>query len=331
MDLKTYHSGNLGSDSFLVTGGAGFIGSHLVEYLLKHNAGKVRVLDNFSTGSIDNLLPFQDNKAFELFEGDIRQPEDCKAAMQGIDYVLHQAALGSVPRSVLDPLTTNNVNITGFLNVITAAREAGIKRMVYAASSSTYGDSKELPKVEDNIGRPLSPYAVTKYVNELYADVFSRTYGFNTIGLRYFNVFGPRQNPTGAYAAVIPLFIKAALNNETPTINGDGLTSRDFTFVDNVVQANVKALFYNELTKHEVFNIACREQTTLNQLWQHICALAGIELPVQRAAERLGDVKQSLASVDKAIAMLGYTPQVQVSEGLKKAFDWYKINLKQNA
>lgn len=326
-----FHSADLNGYNFLVTGGAGFIGSHLVEYLLIHNAGKVRVLDNFSTGSIDNLLPFQDNPAFELLEGDIREPEHCKAAMQDIDFVLHQAALGSVPRSIIDPLTTNNVNITGFLNVITAARIAGVKRMVYAASSSTYGDSKELPKVEDKIGKPLSPYAVTKYVNELYADVFARTYGFNTIGLRYFNVFGPRQNPMGAYAAVIPLFIKAALNNETPTINGDGLTSRDFTYVENVIQANMKALFFNGLEKHEVFNIACGGQTTLNQLWQQIAGMAGIEANVQHAEERLGDVRQSLASVEKAAAMLRYEPQVQAAEGLQKTFDWYKMNLKLNA
>jgi len=326
-----FHPVDLGNYHFLITGGAGFIGSHLVDYLLKHKAGKVRVLDNFSTGSIDNLLPFQSSPAFELLEGDIREPEHCKTAMQDIDFVLHQAALGSVPRSISDPLTTNNVNITGFLNVITAARDAGVKRMIYAASSSTYGDSKELPKVEDKIGKPLSPYAVTKYVNELYADVFSRTYGFNTIGLRYFNVFGPRQNPMGAYAAVIPLFIKAALNNETPTINGDGLTSRDFTYVENVIQANMKALFFDGLEKHEVFNIACGGQTTLNQLWQQIAGMAGIEADVEHAAERLGDVRQSLASIDKASAVLGYAPQILVGEGLQQTFDWYKTNLKLNA
>lgn len=331
MDITLYHSQDLSARHFLVTGGAGFIGSHLVDYLLKNNAGKVRVLDNLSTGSMNNLLAFKGNSAFDFIEGDIRDAKVCKLAMDGIDYVLHQAALGSVPRSILDPFTTNDVNITGFLNIITAARDANVKRLVYAASSSTYGDSKELPKIEDNIGKPLSPYAVTKYVNELYADVFSRTYNFNTIGLRYFNVFGPRQNPLGAYAAVIPLFIKAALHNEAPTINGDGLTSRDFTFVDNVVQANMKALFHDELLKHEVFNIACGEQTTLNELWQYISELAGIETPAKYAGERRGDVRQSLASVNKAMYVLNYLPQVLAKEGLQKTYDWYKMNLSMNA
>jgi UDP-N-acetylglucosamine 4-epimerase len=331
MDLKKYHNYDLSQSTFLVTGGAGFIGSHLVEYLLKHDAGKVRVLDNFSTGSIDNLLPFQYHSTFELLDGDIRDSQTCETAMEGIDYVLHQAALGSVPRSIADPLTTNDVNITGFLNILIAAQKANVKRMVYAASSSTYGDSKELPKVEDKIGKPLSPYAVTKYVNELYADVFARSYNFNTIGLRYFNVFGPRQNPMGAYAAVIPLFIKAALSNDSPVINGDGLTSRDFTFIDNVIQANIKALFYGELSAHEVFNIACNGQTTLNELWQYISGLAGVEITAGRTLERRGDVRQSLASIDKAKSLLMYQPEVMALDGLQKTFDWYKLNLKLNA
>jgi UDP-N-acetylglucosamine 4-epimerase len=317
---------NLNKSSFLITGGAGFIGSNIVEYLLKHGAGKVRVLDNFSTGSHANIDEFKSNPAFELIEGDIRDIEVCRASVKGIDYVTHQAALGSVPRSINDPITTNDVNINGFLKMLVASRDEQVKRFVYAASSSTYGDHPGLPKKEDTIGNPLSPYAVTKYVNELYASVFSRTYSFHSIGLRYFNVFGPKQNIKGPYAAVIPLFIEAALANQSPIINGNGETSRDFTFVENAVQANIKAMLITSLTKSEVVNIACGEQTSLNQLWEYICKIAGVKIPASYREERAGDVKHSLANIRKAKQMIGYVPEVPVFEGLKLAAEWYKKN-----
>ncbi|HAB26602.1 MAG TPA: LPS biosynthesis protein WbpP, partial [Xanthomarina gelatinilytica] len=254
---------------YLVTGGAGFIGSNLVEYLLKHKAKKVRVLDDFSNGYRENLTEFRGHPAFELMEGDIRDLETCKQAMKGMDYVSHQAALGSVPRSINDPATTNAVNISGFLNMMIALKDSpSVKRMVYAASSSTYGDSKTLPKVEAQIGKPLSPYAVTKYVNELYADVFGKTYGTDVVGLRYFNVFGPKQSPNGAYAAVIPLFMQALKDGVSPTINGDGEQTRDFTFVANAVQANIKGFFASKEASNEVFNVACGERISVNYLWQ---------------------------------------------------------------
>lgn len=324
MPFQQYHTSNLSGQHFLVTGGAGFIGSNLVEYLVQHHAGHIRILDNFSTGSPDNLVAFAGLPNVEVMEGDIRDVETCRKAMAGVHYCSHQAALGSVPRSINDPLTTNEVNISGFLNVLMAGKEAGLQRMVYAASSSTYGDHPGLPKVEQAIGQPLSPYAVTKYVNELYASVFSALYGFHTIGLRYFNVFGPRQNPAGPYAAVIPLFIEAALKNESPFINGDGSTSRDFTFVENAVQANIKALLSPPLERHEVVNIAVGEGTTLNELWEHICSLLDTEiLPVYRS-ERKGDVKHSLADISKAGRLIGYQPAIPVRQGLELALSWYK-------
>jgi UDP-N-acetylglucosamine 4-epimerase len=322
-DIK-YHNLDLSKLSFLITGGAGFIGSNIVEYLLKHGAGKVRVLDNFATGSRDNLAPFLPNPAFELIEGDIRDINTCHAAVKDIDYVSHQAALGSVPRSIVDPATTNDVNISGFLNMLIAARDARVKNFVYAASSSTYGDHPGLPKVEDKIGNPLSPYAITKYVNELYANVFSKTYDFYSIGLRYFNVFGPRQNPKGPYAAVIPLFIEAALNNQAPVINGDGETSRDFTFIENAVQANIKAMLTLGLTEHEVVNIAFGEKTTLKELWDKISNLIGVNLAPVYKDERKGDVKHSLADITKAERLIGYKPEISVSKGIEIAIDWYK-------
>jgi UDP-N-acetylglucosamine/UDP-N-acetylgalactosamine 4-epimerase len=310
----------------LVTGGAGFIGSNLVEALLElGHVEEVRVLDNLSTGSIKNIEGFRSNRKFNFIEGDIRDFEACRKAMHGVDVVSHQAALGSVPRSINDPLTTNNVNITGTLNIFTAAKEAGVKRVVYAASSSTYGDHPALPKKEENIGNPLSPYAVTKYVNELYAQVYARVYGLELIGLRYFNVFGPRQNPAGAYAAVIPLFMNAVLNNEAPKINGDGETSRDFTFVANAVQANIKAMFCeNKEAVNEVYNIAYGERTTLKELFQNIKEIAGSDLAPIHVAERPGDVRHSLADISKAATVLGYRPAVSVREGLKTTFEWYR-------
>lgn len=321
---QKYHTIDISKASFLVTGGAGFIGSNLVEYLITHGAGKVRVLDNFSTGSMENIEPFFARPEFSLIEGDIRDLDTCRRAVEGVDYVLHQAALGSVPRSINDPITSNDVNVTGFLNMLVAARDANVKRMVYAASSSTYGDHPGLPKVEDKIGNPLSPYAVTKYVNELYAQVFSRTYDFHTVGLRYFNVFGPRQNPRGPYAAVIPLFVQSALNQEAPFINGDGETSRDFTYVENAVQANIKAVLAPDIKEHEVVNIAVGEATTLNQLWQYICANTGTTLQPQYREERKGDVRHSLANVGKAQQLFGYQPAVTIQKGLQTTVEWYK-------
>lgn len=313
------------SSSFLVTGGAGFIGSNLVEFLLANDAKSVVVLDNLATGSLNNISGFLNDERFTFIEGDIRDYQICLDALKNVDYVSHQAALGSVPRSINDPITTNEVNIGGFLNILNAAKEVGIKKLVYAASSSTYGDSKSLPKVEHTIGNPLSPYAVTKYVNELYAEVFANLYGFNSIGLRYFNVFGPKQDPNGAYAAVIPLFMKAALTGKQPFINGDGEQTRDFTYVENAVQANIKALL-TDTEKHQVINIAYGERISLNQLWEKITNLAKSELrPIYREG-RQGDVRDSLADIGKAKSIIGYDPQFSVSAGLEKTFNWYSNN-----
>lgn len=311
--------------SFLVTGGAGFIGSNLVAYLLKHQAKKVRVLDNFSNGYRENLTEFMSHPAFELIEGDIRDLATCQQAMLDMDYVSHQAALGSVPRSINDPATTNAVNITGFLNMMIALKDnPNVKRMVYAASSSTYGDSKTLPKVEDNIGKPLSPYAVTKYVNELYADVFGKTYGTDVIGLRYFNVFGPKQSPNGAYAAVIPLFMQALKDGKSPKINGDGKQTRDFTFVDNAVQANVKGFFAPEAAKNQVFNVACGENISVNDLWQTLKNAANSNVEAIYGPDRQGDVRDSLADISKAEHLLSYKPEFSVHEGLKITWDFFQ-------
>jgi UDP-N-acetylglucosamine/UDP-N-acetylgalactosamine 4-epimerase len=321
---QRYHTADISQACFLITGGAGFIGSNIVEYLMTHGAGKVKVLDNFSTGSMENIEEWLARPEFSLIEGDIRDLDTCRRAVAGVDYVLHQAALGSVPRSINDPITSNEVNVSGFLNMLVAARDAGVKRMVYAASSSTYGDHPGLPKVEDKIGNPLSPYAVTKYVNELYAQVFSRVYDFHTIGLRYFNVFGPRQNPRGPYAAVIPLFVECALKSEAPFINGDGATSRDFTYVENAVQANIKACLAPEIKNHEVVNIAVGEATTLNQLWKYICDITGIDLQPRYREERKGDVRHSLANVSKAQQLIGYQPVVTIQKGLQTTVEWYR-------
>lgn len=322
-------------NNILVTGGAGFIGSNLTEALLD-SGHSVRILDNFATGKIENLLPllkkYPDSLALQV--GDIRNMEDCQKATVGISYVFHEAALGSVPRSIKDPITSNEVNVSGFLNMLVASKDAGVKRFIYAASSSTYGDSKSLPKVENVIGRPLSPYAITKYVNELYADVFSRTYGIETIGLRYFNVFGRKQDPNGAYAAVIPLFVKKLMNHESPLINGDGEYSRDFTYIDNVIQMNIRAMETKSPDAiNTVYNTAYGERTTLNQLVGYLKvflseldpAIAQVE--ILHGPNRAGDIPHSLANIDKARNLLGYDPQFSMKQGLKEAVKWYWENL----
>ncbi|HWJ25077.1 MAG TPA: SDR family oxidoreductase [Flavisolibacter sp.] len=310
----------------LVTGGAGFIGSNLVGHLLsKPEVELVRVLDNLSTGSLNNIEEFRSNSKFEFLEEDIRNYGLCLKACEGIDLVSHQAALGSVPRSINDPITTNEVNVSGTLNIFTAAKEKGIKRVVYAASSSTYGDHPGLPKVDDKIGNPLSPYAVTKYVNELYARVFAQLYGSKLIGLRYFNVFGPKQNPQGPYAVVIPLFIKSVLNNEPPVINGDGEHSRDFTYVANAIQANDRALFTaNPEAVNQVYNVAVGEQTSLNQLFEMIKEVAGSDLAPKYGPERKGDVKHSLADISKAETLLDYVPAIGIKQAIRTTFEWYR-------
>jgi UDP-N-acetylglucosamine/UDP-N-acetylgalactosamine 4-epimerase len=332
---QSYHSEDLNKYSFLITGGAGFIGSNLVEYLIRYKAGRVRVLDNLNTGYLKNLEAFSSDPSFEFIKGDIRDLKTCQAAVADMDFVFHQAALGSVPRSIIDPITTNDVNISGFLNMLVAVKESNVERMVYAASSSTYGDSKELPKVEEKIGNPLSPYAVTKYVNELYANVFASTYKMELIGLRYFNVFGQKQDPNGAYAAVIPKFVDQLLNHQSPVINGDGQHSRDFTFIENVVQANILAIFSkNPEALNTVYNVAYGEQTTLNQLVQFLKKyLSGsdpsiAEIKVIHGLNREGDIPHSLASIEKAKIYLGYSPAFNFSEGLKIAVDWYRNNLR---
>lgn len=313
----------------LITGGAGFIGSNLTEHFLEKGYAVV-VLDNFSTGHRHNIIQHTSNPAFQLIEGDIRNTKDCEAAVRGVDYVLHQAALGSVPRSIKDPQTSNEVNVSGFLNMLVAARDAGVKRFIYAASSSTYGDSESLPKIEDKIGKPLSPYAITKYVNELYADIFSKTYGIETIGLRYFNVFGRRQDPNGAYAAVIPLFVKKLMNHESPVINGTGDYSRDFTYIDNVIQMNELAMLTESSEAvNTVYNTAVGDRTTLNHLVGYLkeflsaydSAIADVQ--VIHGPNRQGDIPHSLASVDKAKNLLGYEPKYTISSGLKEAIKWY--------
>jgi UDP-N-acetylglucosamine 4-epimerase len=325
--------------TWLVTGVAGFIGSNLLEHLLKLDQ-RVVGLDNFATGYQHNLDAVQISvtaaqwSRFKFIKGDICRLEDCQAACNGVDYVLHQAALGSVPRSIDNPIATNATNISGFLNMLVAGRDAKVKRFVYAASSSTYGDHPALPKVEANIGKPLSPYAVTKYVNELYADVFAKTYGFKTIGLRYFNVFGQRQNPNGAYAAVIPKWTASLLAGEPVLINGDGETSRDFCFIENAVQANLlAATATNPDAANEVYNVAVGDQTTLNQLYRYLVTYLSPEFPAVRNAApvyrdfRSGDVRHSLADISKASRLLGYSPAYRIEAGLEKATAWYVRNL----
>lgn len=318
----------------LISGGAGFIGSNLCEYFLTKGY-KVVCLDNFATGHRYNLTSFGNNPNFSLIEGDIRDLSDCQKAVVGVDYVLHQAALGSVPRSINDPFTTNDVNISGFLNMLIASRDAKVKRFVYAASSSTYGDSQGLPKVEEVIGKPLSPYAITKFVNELYAEIFSKTYGLETVGLRYFNVFGRKQDPNGAYAAVIPKFVEQFMRYESPVINGDGLYSRDFTYIDNVIQMNELAMTtQNPEALNTVYNTAFGDRTTLIQLTDFLkeylttfdAKIADVE--VLNGPNRAGDIPHSLASIEKAKRLLGYNPQFSLQEGLKEAVAWYYNNLR---
>lgn len=320
--------------TILITGGAGFIGTNLSEYFLSKGYFVV-CFDNFATGHKHNIAEFLVHENFKLIEGDIRNLEQCKNAVIGVDYVLHQAALGSVPRSINDPITSNEVNVSGFLNMLVASRDAGVQRFIYAASSSTYGDSESLPKVEDKIGKPLSPYAITKYVNELYAEIFSNTYGFETIGLRYFNVFGRRQDPNGAYAAVIPKFVMQLMKHKSPVINGDGNFSRDFTYIDNVIQMNELAMLtQNPEAINTVYNTAYGDRTTLNDMVSYLkeylsefdSAIAGID--VIHGPNRVGDIPHSLASIDKAKRLLNYTPEYSFQDGLKEAVKWYWNNLK---
>ena len=323
----------ISNKTILVTGGAGFIGSNLCEALLE-KGNKVVCLDNFVTGKKENIEPLLNYSNFTLIEGDIRKLDDCLKATKGVDYVLHQAALGSVPRSIKDPITSNNVNVSGFLNMLVAARDNGVKRLVFAASSSTYGDSESMPKVEDNIGKPLSPYAITKYVNELYADIFSKTYGLETIGLRYFNVFGRKQDPNGAYAAVIPKFVSQLMKGESPVINGDGNYSRDFTYIDNVIQANLLSLVTtNEKAINTIYNVAYGDRNTLNELMGYLkeylsnfdSKISSVE--VVYGPNRSGDIPHSHASIEKAKELLSYNPQFSLQQGLKEAVNWYWKNL----
>jgi UDP-N-acetylglucosamine/UDP-N-acetylgalactosamine 4-epimerase len=326
---------SISSTKILITGGAGFIGSNLCEYFI--NKGyNVTCLDNLSTGFLKNIEELMSsNNKFEFIEGDIRDLETCKSAVKGCDFVFHQAALGSVPRSINDPIQTNDVNISGFLNMLVAARDEKVTRFIYAASSSTYGDSIKLPKIEDEIGKPLSPYAITKYVNELYAEIFSKTYGMETIGLRYFNVFGRKQDPNGAYAAVIPKFVQCFINHESPIINGDGEFSRDFTYIDNVIHMNEQAMLCkNKDSLNTVYNTAYGDRTTLNQLVLEIRSiLSSYDSDIQNqkivhGPNRQGDIPHSLASIEKAKKNLGYSPQFNLKDGLKEAIQWYWVNLR---
>lgn len=323
--MNSFHDKDISNSSFLVTGGAGFIGSHITEYLLKNGAGKVRVLDNLVTGFKKNIELFKDYNNLEFIEGDIRNTKTCKAACDGIDYVSHQAALGSVPRSINDPVTSNDVNVGGFVNMLTAAKDAGVKTFVYASSSSVYGDEPNLPKVEGRVGNPLSPYAVTKKANELYAHVFADLYGMKLCGFRYFNVFGPRQDPDGPYAAVIPLFVSGILKNSTVYINGDGEQTRDFTFVDNAVQANVRSMLAgNDSAFGKVYNVAVGENFSVNYLYEHIRDILGAEHEATYREPRAGDVRNSLADISMAKEHLGYQPTKRFQEGLEQTVEFFK-------
>ena len=320
-----YHTKDLSQATFLVSGGAGFIGSNIVEYLLKNGAGKVRVFDNLATGRMSNIDEFKSNPAFEFLEGDLRQLDDCRKACTGIDFVSHQAALGSVPRSINEPWNTNDVNVSGFVNMLSAAKDAGVKNFVYASSSSVYGDEKGLPKVEDKIGKQLSPYAVSKYANELYADVFHKVYGMNILGLRYFNIFGPKQDPNGQYAAVIPLFVSKIMKQEAVFIDGDGEQTRDFTFVENAVQANVRAMLCDLPDAFgQVYNIAVGENFSVNQLYSSIQQLLQSNHAATYRETRKGDVRNSLADISKAEKLLGYEPKFDFKNGLEITVAYFK-------
>jgi UDP-N-acetylglucosamine 4-epimerase len=323
--MNTFHDTDISGASFLVTGGAGFIGSHIVSYLLQHGAKKVRVLDNLATGFERNLEPFAAYPAFEFIPGDIRNYTTCEEACSGIDYVSHQAALGSVPRSVKDPVTSNEVNVTGFINMITAAKDAAVKSFIYASSSAVYGDEPNLPKVEERVGNVLSPYAVTKKTNELYAGVFASLYGMKVIGLRYFNIFGPRQDPDGPYAAVIPLFVSGIMHGTPVYINGDGGQTRDFTYVDNAVQANVRAMLcMNEAAFGQAYNIAVGENFSVTYLYEAIRDLLGMEHEATYREPRAGDIRNSLADISKARTLLGYNPTERFTQGLEKTVDFFR-------
>ena len=320
-----YHTKDLSNTTFLITGGAGFIGSNIVEYLLKYGAKKVRVFDSLATGRFSNLEPFKGNLAFEFLEGDIRNLETCRKACEGVDFVSHQAALGSVPRSINEPFNTNDVNVGGFVNIITAAKDKGVKNFVYASSSSVYGDEKSLPKVEDKIGKQLSPYAVSKFTNELYAAVFNTVYGMNVIGLRYFNIFGPNQDPDGQYAAVIPLFVSKIMSKQEVFIDGDGEQTRDFTFVENAVQANVRAMLCdNKEAFGNIFNIAVGANFSINQLYAKIQSLLHSNHAATYRQTRKGDVRNSLADITKAKLLLKYNPEFNFDTGLALTVDYFK-------
>ena len=320
-----FHTKSLKEYSFLVTGGAGFIGSNIVEYLLKYDAKKVVVLDDLSTGFIENIEPYINHPNVRFIQGSICDEKVCKEACQGIDFILHQAALGSVPRSIENPLATNSVNVSGFLNILVAAKDAKVKRIIYASSSSVYGDSKTLPKDEAVIGKPLSPYAVSKLTNELYADIFAKVYRMQITGLRYFNIFGPRQNPEGPYAAAIPLFINALMNNKAPVINGDGEQTRDFTFVENAVQANIKAAFADyHSSENKIYNVAVGERVSINQLFNILKKYIGSAINPIYGNERMGDVRDSLADISKAKKYLEYQPMIKTQEGLQITMEWFK-------
>ena len=322
---NTFHTKDISKDSFLVTGGAGFIGSHIADYLLKNKAGKVRVLDNFANGFESNLSLLREYANFEFIEGDIRNIETCRKACEGIDYVSHQAALGSVPRSIKDPSATNEVNVGGFVNILKAAVDNNIKQFVYASSSSVYGDEPTLPKIESRVGNCLSPYAVSKKADEMYAEVFAKTYGIPVLGFRYFNIFGPRQDPDGPYAAVIPLFVKAIMNNTSAFINGDGEQTRDFTFVENAVQVNVKGMLTEkEEARNKVYNVAIGEKYSVNYLYNFIKEYLNSEVEATHRDPREGDIRNSLADISLAEEMLHYEPGTKFIEGLTKTIEYFK-------